>query len=141
MRFADNAARVANRTELNAIIDARTRTNTVTHWIEVINEAGCPCGRVMQLNEVVNDPQVLAQRMVIESVRDGRAPIRMTGFPVKLSATPCELRRPAPELGEHSEEILAVPRSPVSRGIGSGASLRARGAWKPTSLRKPTKPL
>ena len=67
------------------------------------------------VNEVVNDPQVLAQRMVIESVRDGRAPIKMTGFPVKLSATPCELRRPAPELGEHSEEILAVPRPPQNR--------------------------
>ena len=106
-RFADNAARVANRSELNALIDARTKTNTVAHWIEAINQAGCPCGRVMELDEVVRDPQVLAQEMIIESVRAGRAPIKMTGFPVKLSDTPCELRRPAPDLGEHNEEILA----------------------------------
>jgi len=96
-RFADNASRLANRTELNALIDARTETNTVEHWIEAINRAGCPCGRVMQLNEVVNDPQVLAQQMILESHREGRAPIKMTGFPVKLSQTPCELRRPAPD--------------------------------------------
>ena len=107
-RFADNASRMANRVELNALIDVRTRTNTVEHWIEAINQGGCPCGRVMQLDEMVKDPQVLAQEMIMESVRAGRAPIKMTGFPVKLSRTPCELRRPAPELGEHNEEILGL---------------------------------
>ncbi|MDA0824907.1 MAG: CoA transferase, partial [Proteobacteria bacterium] len=91
-RFADNAARMANRSDLNAHIDTRTRTKTVAHWFEAINQAGCPCGRVMELDEMVNDPQVLAQQMIIESTRDGRVPIKMTGFPVKLSLTPCELR-------------------------------------------------
>ena len=107
-RFSDNASRMVNRKELNALIDTRTQTNTVDHWIEAINQGGCPCGRVMALDEVVNDPQVLAQQMIIESTRAGRAPIKMTGFPVKLSDTPCELRRPAPDLGEHNEEILGV---------------------------------
>ncbi|MFT5450097.1 MAG: CoA:oxalate CoA-transferase [Gammaproteobacteria bacterium] len=106
-RFADNASRMTHRTELNALIDARTETNTVDHWIAAINEGGCPCGRVMELSEVFKDPQVLAQQMIIESSRAGRAPIKMTGFPVKLSQTPCELRRPAPDLGEHNEEVLS----------------------------------
>jgi crotonobetainyl-CoA:carnitine CoA-transferase CaiB-like acyl-CoA transferase len=105
-RFADNAMRMANRSELNALIDIRTQTNSVNHWIAAINNAGCPCGRVMQLDEMVKDPQVLAQQMIIESTRAGRTPIKMTGFPVKLSATPCELRRPAPDLGEHNEDIF-----------------------------------
>lgn len=107
-RFADNASRMANRTELNALINARTQTKSVAHWIAAINQGGCPCGRVMELVEVMNDPQVLAQQMVIESTRDGRSPIKMTGFPVKLSRTPCELRRPAPQLGEHNNEILGA---------------------------------
>ena len=54
-----------------------------------------------------SDPQVLAQEMVLEVEHPGHGPVRMTGFPVKLSATPCRLRLPAPELGAHTEEVLA----------------------------------
>ena len=104
--YADNARRMANRPALNARINAVTRTRPVDHWIEAINKAGCPAGRVMALDEVFTDPQVLAQEMVVESQRPGRAPIRMTGFPVKLSATPCTVQLPPPELGEHTDEVL-----------------------------------
>ncbi|MDH3452116.1 MAG: CoA transferase [Gammaproteobacteria bacterium] len=86
--FCDNAARVRNRPQLNARINEMTRTRPVDEWITAINAAGCPCGRVMALDEVFRDPQVLAQQMVIESQRPGQDAIRMTGFPVKLSATP-----------------------------------------------------
>jgi CoA:oxalate CoA-transferase len=105
-RFATNAKRVENRLELNALINDITRTQAVDHWIEVINAGGCPCGRVMALSEVFDDPQVQAQDMVIETQRAGCTPVRMTGFPVKLSDTPCTLARPAPHLGEHTEEIV-----------------------------------
>ncbi|WP_420562487.1 CaiB/BaiF CoA transferase family protein [Thalassobaculum sp.] len=108
--FATNAQRMANRDALNARINAVTRTQPVDHWIEAINKAGCPAGRVMGLDEVFTDPQVLAQEMVIQSERPGRAPIRMTGFPVKLSRTPAALRQPPPELGEHTQEILTFVR-------------------------------
>ena len=104
--FADNARRMANRPALNARINAVTRTMPVDHWIEAINKAGCPAGRVMGLDEVFGDPQVLAQEMVIESARPGRTPIRMTGFPVKMSDTPCRVHLPPPELGEHNDEVL-----------------------------------
>jgi crotonobetainyl-CoA:carnitine CoA-transferase CaiB-like acyl-CoA transferase len=108
--FASNAKRMANRDTLNARINAVTRTRPVDHWIEAINKAGCPAGRVMGLDEVFTDPQVLAQEMVIQSERPGRAPIQMTGFPVKLSQTPAALRQPPPELGEHTQEILTFVR-------------------------------
>ncbi|NQW11740.1 MAG: CoA transferase [Alphaproteobacteria bacterium] len=104
--FATNADRMTNRAALNARINAVTCLQSVDHWIAAINKAGCPCGRVMGLDEVFADPQVLAQDMVLESRRAGRVPIRMTGFPVKLSDTPAELRLPPPELGEHNHEIL-----------------------------------
>ena len=61
----------------------------------------------MNLAEVFADPQVLAQEMVLEAEHPGHGPVRMTGFPVKLSATPARLRRPAPALGEHTDQILA----------------------------------
>ncbi|HEY9566664.1 MAG TPA: CoA transferase [Thalassobaculum sp.] len=104
--YSDNARRMANRPSLNARINAVTRGKPVDHWIEAINKAGCPAGRVMGLEEVFSDPQVLAQEMVIESQRPGRVPIRMTGFPVKMSATPCVVWMPPPELGEHTDEVL-----------------------------------
>ncbi len=105
-RFRDNASRMANRPALNALVNEVTRTMPVDHWIAAINKAGCPAGRVMPLTEVFTDPQVLAQEMVVESTRPGRVPIRMTGFPVKLSDTPCTVHLPPPELGEHTDEVL-----------------------------------
>ena len=61
----------------------------------------------MDLADVFTDPQVLAQEMVIEAEHPGHGRVRMTGFPVKLDATPARLRRPAPGLGEHTDEVLA----------------------------------
>jgi crotonobetainyl-CoA:carnitine CoA-transferase CaiB-like acyl-CoA transferase len=95
-----------NRERLRALIDARIGAATVDAWIERLNGAGVPCGRVMNLAEVFADPQVLAQEMVLEVEHPGHGPVRMTGFPVKLGATPAQLRRPAPRLGEHTEALL-----------------------------------
>ena len=105
--FATNERRVQNRDRINALINEKIGQHPVDYWIERINRAGVPCGRVMDLAEVFADPQVQAQEMVLEVDHPGHGPARMTGFPVKLSATPCALRRPAPALGEHTDEVLA----------------------------------
>lgn len=107
-RFATNAARLANRDDLNARIDAVMRNRSVDHWITVINEAGCPCGRVMQISDVFADPQVKAQEMELEVEHPGYGVIRMTGFPVKMGETPCVITRPAPKLGEHTRDVLSA---------------------------------
>ena len=110
-RFRTNEDRVAHRAELNAIINRVTGTRTVDHWITEINAGGCPCGRVQDLAEVFSDPQVLAQDMLLEVDHPGHGTVRMTGFPVKLSATPALVRRPAPELGADTEAVLgSLPR-------------------------------
>ena len=105
--FATNAARVAHRERLRAIVNAKIGEATVAAWIERLNRAGVPCGRVMDLEDVFADPQVLAQEMVLEAEHPGHGRVRMTGFPVKLSATPARFRHPAPGLGEHTDQILA----------------------------------
>ncbi len=107
VRFQTNDDRMTNRDVLADIINEVTSLRTVDHWIEVINDAGCPCGRVMNLAEVFSDPQVLSQEMVLDQVHPGHGTVRMTGFPVKLSHTPAKLRRPAPDLGADTEAILA----------------------------------
>jgi CoA:oxalate CoA-transferase len=100
------AERLRNRDAVNAMVAERIREGTVDHWIEHLNDAGVPCGRVADLRAVFSDPQVLAQEMLLEVEHPGRGSVRMTGFPVKLSATPCRVRRPAPELGADTDDVL-----------------------------------
>jgi crotonobetainyl-CoA:carnitine CoA-transferase CaiB-like acyl-CoA transferase len=109
-RFKTNADRMMNRDELLEIINKVTEQSTVEHWISVINEAGCPSGRTMNLAEVFSDPQVLSQEMLLEVDHPGRGTVKMTGFPVKLSKTPAKIHRPTPELGAHTDEILGPLR-------------------------------
>lgn len=106
-RFATNADRVANRAALNALIDAAMQGETQATWIERLNAAGVPCGRVQTLAEVMVDPQVAAQDMVLDVPHPGHGTVRMTGFPVKLSHTPSRVNRPAPDLGADTEAVLA----------------------------------
>jgi crotonobetainyl-CoA:carnitine CoA-transferase CaiB-like acyl-CoA transferase len=105
MRTAEQR-RIA-RAELNAVINQRLAAGTQQHWIERLNAAGVPCGKVLSISEVFEDPQLKAQDMVLEVDHGPRGIVRMVGFPVKLSDTPARLRYPAPELGAHTEEVLA----------------------------------
>jgi crotonobetainyl-CoA:carnitine CoA-transferase CaiB-like acyl-CoA transferase len=105
-RFNTNAKRVDRRVELNAMIDAAMQHETQDYWIERLNAEGVPCGRVQSLGEVFEDPQVLHQEMVIDVEHPGHGTVRMTGFPVKLSKTPCRINRPAPDLGADTDAVL-----------------------------------
>ena len=124
-RFATNAARMKNRAALNEVINQATRQQTVDDWIQALNAAGCPCGKVQDLAEVFSDPQVLHQEMIQEIEHPGYGRVKVTGFPVKMSRTPCQLQRPAPRLGEHTNEVI--------KGLGYDdakiAALRAAGIF------------
>ena len=104
--YATNSDRLLNRDALSERINKVTCCQSVNHWIKAINHAGCPCGRVLDLAEVFEDPQVLAQDMVLNVPHPGHGSVRMTGFPVKLSRTPAGIQRPAPDLGADTKEIL-----------------------------------
>ena len=105
--YATQSARVANRTRINAIVGGKLAANTTDFWVETLNKAGVPCGPVNSVAEVFRDPQILQQHMVMDVEQPGYGIVRMLGFPIKFSDSPCRVRRPAPRLGEHSDEILA----------------------------------
>jgi crotonobetainyl-CoA:carnitine CoA-transferase CaiB-like acyl-CoA transferase len=106
-RFATNELRVRDRAVINAAIEARLMTRSTAHWIEALNGAGVPCGRIMSLAEVFADPQVIDQNMVVTQPHPGHGDVRMLGFPIKFAAAPCALRRPAPEIGADTNTVLA----------------------------------
>lgn len=105
--YATQSARVVNRTRINAIVGGKLAANTTDFWVETLNKAGVPCGPVNSVAEVFRDPQILQQQMVMDVEQPGYGIVRMLGFPIKFSDSPCRVRRPAPRLGEHSDEILA----------------------------------
>lgn len=121
--YDSNAKRVARRSELNAMINARMAGDSQANWIARLNAAGVPCGRVQTLGEVMEDPQVRHQEMVLEVEHPGHGLVQMTGFPIKFSETPCRINRPAPDLGADTEAVLGE----LGYTLAEIAALRAAG--------------
>jgi crotonobetainyl-CoA:carnitine CoA-transferase CaiB-like acyl-CoA transferase len=104
--FATNALRVKNRRAVHALVDDRLRQHPRAYWLRTLNDAGVPCGIVQDLHHALNDPQAQHQEWVIDVEHPGHGTVRMLGFATKLSDTPAAVRRPAPEHGAHSAEVL-----------------------------------
>jgi len=124
--YKDHGARMQHADELDEMIAAWTKPQRRDDIIRMLIEAGVPCAPVREVEEMIADPEVAQRGTLIDSTYPTRGDIKVAGSPVKLSGITREempLRRP-PELGEHTEEVLA------SIGITSEriARLRAEGA-------------
>ena len=104
-RFDSAEKRREHRGEINAIMESVIGARSQTEWIALLNRAGVPCGPVNNIAQAFSDPQVLHQEMVIESAQPS-GPVKVPGFPVKLSRTPAGLRKPSPQVGEHTVGVL-----------------------------------
>jgi crotonobetainyl-CoA:carnitine CoA-transferase CaiB-like acyl-CoA transferase len=122
--FADNASRVRNREALAARIESITVTRPRAHWLALLEANDIPCGPINDYAQVFADPQVLAREMVVESDHPALGHLRTLGSPIKMSATPPDVSRRAPQLGEHTDEVLAE----AGFSVGEIAVLRATGA-------------
>ena len=122
--YRSNADRYARRSAINAEINARTRTQTVAYWIAQLNAAGVPCGRVLNLAEVFDDPQTQHQQMRVTIEHPQLGAMDVLGFPIKFTDDPCRMHRPPPLLGADTEAILAE----LGRDAGAIAALRAAKA-------------
>jgi len=105
-RFRGNAERLAHRDELDELIAGWLAERPRDAALEILWANDVIVGPVNDYAEVFADPQVRHNEMVVETDH-ASGPLRVTGVPVKLSATPGAVRRPPPALGEHTAEVLA----------------------------------
>ncbi|MBW6486330.1 MAG: CoA transferase [Syntrophobacterales bacterium] len=129
-RFDTQQKRRQNRSEINEIIQGIIETKKRDEWIDLLNQAGVPCGPVNNLKQVFSDPQVLHQEMAIESAQPG-GPVKMPGFPVKFSRTSARLHKPSPQIGEHTVSVLrelGYREAEIDALLEAGAVFAAPGA-------------
>jgi len=105
-RFATGAARSKNRDELTLEMERRLAGADSATWIDRLNQAGVPCGRIYSIDQVFDDPQVRHLDMVASLPSPYFDPLRVVAQGVRLSRTPSQVRVRPPELGEHTDEIL-----------------------------------
>jgi crotonobetainyl-CoA:carnitine CoA-transferase CaiB-like acyl-CoA transferase len=106
-RFDTTRRRSANRTELNALIAERLQTQTTADWIKTFNAVGVPCGPVYRLDEVFADPQVQHLGLVTEVEHRRLGTQALVRNPVTIIGAGPTVRRPSPNIGEHTGEVLA----------------------------------
>ncbi|WP_166259310.1 CaiB/BaiF CoA transferase family protein [Marinobacter salicampi] len=106
-RFVTNRARVANRRELIPKLRQATVMRSTREWVEILERAGVPCGPVNTLDQVFDDPQVLARGMKQSVFHPLLGEVPTVGNPIKLKLTPVSYRAAPPLLGEHSKQVLS----------------------------------
>jgi crotonobetainyl-CoA:carnitine CoA-transferase CaiB-like acyl-CoA transferase len=104
--YRSNPLRVENRNALEYVLEAIFRSMPAEHWVQVLSRHGIPVTLVRNLKEVVEDEQTAARNMTPEVQHPAAGPMRVLGVPVKLSATPGEIRSAAPLLGADTERVL-----------------------------------
>lgn len=104
-RFVDNAARVRNKDELDAIIGAFVLDRTQDENLTLFEAAGVTVGPVCSVADLLGHPYVAGREALIEVEDDEIGSMPMHNVIPRFSAMASPFRRPAPKLGEHSDEI------------------------------------
>ena len=105
-RSNTKSARSVNRDWLNAEIEQRLRHDSSDHWIEKLNAAGVACGRINNVREAFEEPQVQHLQMLKKVTSPRLGEQLLMGQPVTLTRTPSTIARATPRRGEHSEEVF-----------------------------------
>ena len=105
-RYDTNAKRVSHREELIEKLQPLFIEKTTSEWEELLVERGVPCAPVKSFHEFFLDPQVEAMEMNPVLDHSAIGPVRQVGMAINFDKTPGRIQRPAPTLGQHTEEIL-----------------------------------
>jgi len=107
-RYKDDITRAGHASLINEVMKNWCAARTRDEALGELEGARIPCGPVYDLDEVLADAQVNARHLLEEiDYPDGGAPVAVAAPPVRLHETPGAVRRRAPQLGEHTDEVLA----------------------------------
>lgn len=104
-QWATPEARLPKLDQCFALIEGWTKTRTKFEVMNVLNELDIPCGPILSMKELGDEPSLRATGTVVEVDHPRRGKYLTVGNPIKLSASPTEVKR-SPLLGEHTEEVL-----------------------------------
>jgi formyl-CoA transferase/CoA:oxalate CoA-transferase len=125
-RFASNARRIENRTELTSLIAARFRDNTRDFWIARLLERDVPSGPVNTIDEVVRDGYLDEAGMLVKVDHANSGSLSMPGIPVRMSSTPGSVRLAPPALGQHTQAVLDEIAGAISSVSDAQPKIHAR---------------
>ncbi len=106
-RYATNGERNVHRDELIPKLETIFDARSTAEWITALSAADIPCGEIRSVPDALDSAEAKAREMIVEVVGSDGAPLPLVGVPIKLSASPCRVRTRPPELGEHTDEVLA----------------------------------
>lgn len=92
--------------EVHSAIEEAFLSKTRDEWFQIMKDADTCVTPVLELDEVVQDPQLLSRDMFPEYEHPTEGSVRQMGMPIKLSDTPAQFRSFAPVLGQHTDEIM-----------------------------------
>ncbi len=106
-RFQERDERKRNRNALTPLLEAKLKDRPTAEWVELLNARGVPSGDILTLRAALDQPQI-RHRGTLETVEvEGIGPVKLFGLSAQLQKTPGRITSPPPELGEHTEAILA----------------------------------
>lgn len=104
--FTEWSDGITHRDEVHAIVRSITPSKTTQEWLDLLLAHKIWAGPVNTYKEMLEDPQVAANDMVVEYEHPTAGRVRTPNVPIRLSETPSSIRRPPPLLGQHTEEVL-----------------------------------
>ncbi len=104
--YDQNGKRTVRGAELTALLQPIFKQKPTAEWEQLLVEKGVPCGAVNSYLEFLNDPQVSAMNMNPIIAHPLIGDMRMVGVPIHFEKASCAAQRPAPLLGQHTEEVL-----------------------------------
>lgn len=118
--LAHNDGRVAQVERIDAAISAWTARHDLEQVLAVLNDARIPAGKIYDIADIASDPHYRERAMLLDAQLDDGTPVQLPGIVPKLSRTPGTVDSPAPQLGQHTDEILAA----------LGISEQTRAQWR-----------
>ena len=105
-RFRSSKDRSKNRAVLNAELDRVLAAKTSADWVELLNAKGVPSGPILNVQQVYENEQIVHLNMAVPVKHPALGELRLQAPPSTLSRTPASVRTPAPDVGEHTDEVL-----------------------------------